>query len=56
MFSTVVRHPSRIMAHAPVIFLQYIAAIAIVEGVKSYDKGFSSLPIKLKWPNDICEP
>ena len=56
MFSTVIRHPSQMMTHAPVIFLQYIAAIAIVEGIKSYDKGFSDLPIKLKWPNDICEP
>lgn len=56
MFSTVIRHPAKMMSHAPVVFLQYIAAIAIVEGIKSYDEGFSKLPIKLKWPNDICEP
>ena len=56
MFSTVIRHPAKMMSHAPVVFLQYIAAIAIVEGIKSYDEGFPKLPIKLKWPNDICEP
>ena len=56
MFSTVVRYPSNMMAHAPVVFLQYLAAIAIVEGIKTYDTGFHSLPIRLKWPNDICEP
>lgn len=40
---------------APVVFLQYLAAIAVVEGVKTYDKGYLNLPLKLKWPNDICE-
>ncbi|KAG8530034.1 uncharacterized protein KY384_005516 [Bacidia gigantensis] len=53
MFSTVIRHPTSLLAKAPVIFLQYIAAIAIVEGVKTYEPGFETLPLKLKWPNDI---
>lgn len=39
---------------APVIFIQYLAAIAIVEGVKSYDASYQDMPLKLKWPNDIC--
>ncbi|KAK4694483.1 biotin---protein ligase, partial [Lecanoromycetidae sp. Uapishka_2] len=39
--------------HAPVVFLQYLAALAIVEGIKTYDVGYQNLPIKLKWPNDI---
>ena len=55
MFSTVIRHPQSKMAQAPIVFLQYLAAIAIVEGVKSYDAGFSRLDVKLKWPNDICK-
>ena len=55
MFSTVVRHPTEMMAQAPVVFLQYLAAIAIVEGIKTYDTGFARIPVKLKWPNDICE-
>ncbi|KAM5451537.1 biotin holocarboxylase synthetase [Microsporum audouinii] len=27
--------------------------MAIVQGVKTYDKGYDTLPVKLKWPNDI---
>ncbi|KAL8715044.1 MAG: hypothetical protein Q9220_001001 [cf. Caloplaca sp. 1 TL-2023] len=53
MFSTVIRHSMSLMAQAPVVFLQYLAALAIVEGIKTYDHGFSRLPVRLKWPNDI---
>lgn len=55
MFSTVVRHPVSLTSHAPVVFLQYLAALAIVEGIKTYDAGYKDLEVKLKWPNDICE-
>lgn len=55
MFSTVVRHPQKLMAQAPVTFLQYLAALAIVEGIKTYDVGYAKMPIRLKWPNDICK-
>ena len=55
IFSTVVRHPMSLMPHAPVIFLQYLAAMAIVEGIKGYDNGYHNMPVKLKWPNDICK-
>ncbi|MCJ1310787.1 biotin holocarboxylase synthetase [Agyrium rufum] len=54
MFSLVTRHEISLMKQAPVVFLQYIAALAIVEGIKSYDEGrYERLPVKLKWPNDI---
>ncbi|KAL8674139.1 MAG: hypothetical protein Q9168_001476 [Polycauliona sp. 1 TL-2023] len=53
MFSTVVRHQMSLTAQAPVVFLQYLAALAIVEGVKSYDHGYQRIPVRLKWPNDI---
>ena len=53
MFSAVLRH-SRDLNHAPVNFIQYLAALAIVEGIKTYDPGYSKVPVKLKWPNDIC--
>ena len=55
MFSTVIRHPTSLASRAPVIFLQYLAALAIVQGIKTYGPGFGRLPIKLKWPNDICK-
>ncbi|KAI9746715.1 MAG: biotin holocarboxylase synthetase [Claussenomyces sp. TS43310] len=53
VFSTYIRHPIALSNSAPVIFVQYLAAIAIVEGIKSYDHGYSDVPVKLKWPNDI---
>ncbi|KAL8692881.1 MAG: hypothetical protein Q9218_002174 [Villophora microphyllina] len=53
MFSTVVRHPMSLTARAPVVFLQYLAALAIVEGIKTYDHGYQRVPVRLKWPNDI---
>ena len=55
MFSLVVRHDMSLMRQAPVVFLQYLAALAIVEGINSYDTGYRGFPIKLKWPNDICK-
>ncbi|KAI9682802.1 MAG: biotin holocarboxylase synthetase [Bathelium mastoideum] len=53
MFSTVLRHPLHLNASAPVIFIQYLAALAIAQGITTYDKGYGNVPVKLKWPNDI---
>lgn len=54
MFSTVIRHPMARMQAAPVVFVQYLAAMAIVQGIKSYDGNqYRDMPVKLKWPNDI---
>ncbi|KAJ5542459.1 Biotin--acetyl-CoA-carboxylase ligase [Penicillium sp. DV-2018c] len=53
MFSTVLRHPMDKMQSAPIVFLQYIAAMAVVRGIKNYAKGYEKIPVKLKWPNDI---
>lgn len=55
IFSTCLRHPIALSNSAPVVFVQYLAAIAVVEAVKSYGHGYSNVPVKLKWPNDICE-
>lgn len=55
MFSTVIRHPMEKMQTAPIVFIQYLAAMAVVKGIKSYDKGYAELPIKMKWPNDVCK-
>lgn len=54
IYSTVINHPAHLAMTRPVIFIQYIAAIAMVEAVQSYDRGYEKIPIKLKWPNDIC--
>ncbi|KAM3421545.1 hypothetical protein BST61_g1934 [Cercospora zeina] len=53
MFSTSFKHPFSLSTSAPVVFVQYIAAMAIVAGLRGYDRGYDKLPIKLKWPNDI---
>ncbi|KAF7717333.1 Biotin--protein ligase [Penicillium ucsense] len=53
MFSTIVRHPVEKIQSAPVIFIQYLSAMAVVKGIKSYAKGYENIPVKLKWPNDI---
>lgn len=43
------------MNSAPVVFVQYLVALAIVDGIKSYDDAgsYADVPVKLKWPNDI---
>ncbi|KAJ5105524.1 hypothetical protein NUU61_002871 [Penicillium alfredii] len=53
IFSTVVRHPVEKIQSAPVVFIQYLSAMAVVKGIKSYAKGYEKIPVKLKWPNDI---
>ncbi|EFX00081.1 biotin apo-protein [Grosmannia clavigera kw1407] len=58
ILSTVIHHPLRFAAGAdrPVVFLQYLAAIAIVEAVEAYGPGFDRLGVRLKWPNDVYAP
>ncbi|KAL2856670.1 biotin-protein ligase [Aspergillus pseudoustus] len=53
IFSTVVRHPMEKMQSAPVVLIQYLSALAVVQGIRSYDEGYDAMPVKLKWPNDI---
>ncbi|EPE28981.1 Class II aaRS and biotin synthetase [Glarea lozoyensis ATCC 20868] len=53
VFSVCLKHPMELSNVAPVVFIQYLAAIAIVEGIQSYDEGYKKVPVKLKWPNDI---
>jgi biotin--protein ligase len=53
IMSTVINHPGHLAASRPIVFIQYLAAVAIVQAIKTYDKGYDELPVKLKWPNDI---
>ncbi|OBZ85673.1 Biotin--protein ligase [Choanephora cucurbitarum] len=50
-FSFVVRHPLQ-LSNAPVVFIQYLIALAIVESIRTRP-GYESVPLRLKWPNDI---
>ncbi|KAI4943394.1 hypothetical protein J4E91_009303 [Alternaria rosae] len=53
MFSTVLHHSFTLSQSAPVVFIQYLAALAIVQGIQNYAPGYEKIPVKLKWPNDI---
>ncbi|OAA79113.1 Biotin--acetyl-CoA-carboxylase ligase [Akanthomyces lecanii RCEF 1005] len=53
LFSVIINHPANLAASRPVVFVQYIAAIAVVEAIRSYGRGYENLQVKLKWPNDI---
>ncbi|KAI0196566.1 putative biotin apo-protein ligase [Xylaria flabelliformis] len=53
LFSTCVRHPFDACQTSPVLFVQYIISIAIVQAIKSYAEGYGDFPVKIKWPNDI---
>ncbi|KAL3420612.1 biotin-protein ligase [Phlyctema vagabunda] len=53
IWSTCINHSMALSNTAPVVFVQYLTAIAIVEAIKTYDKGYGDIPVKLKWPNDI---
>lgn len=50
-FSFVVRHSIH-YRHASTVFIQYMIALAIVESIRE-KPGYSSVPLRLKWPNDI---
>ncbi|KAI8074474.1 biotin-protein ligase [Gongronella butleri] len=50
-FSLEFRHSLQLQ-HAPVVFIQYIAALAMVESVRSRP-GYENVPLRLKWPNDV---
>jgi len=49
----VLRHPVEKIQSSPIVFIQYLAAMAVVKGIKSYDQGYEKLPVKMKWPNDV---
>ncbi|CAI4213441.1 unnamed protein product [Parascedosporium putredinis] len=53
IMSTVINHPAHLAASRPIVFLQYLAAIATVEAVRSYGPGYNNLDLKIKWPNDV---
>ena len=48
-FSLLLRHPREA---PPVVFIQYLFALAVVEAVRS-KQGCEELPVFIKWPNDV---
>ncbi|CAO3611002.1 unnamed protein product [Cunninghamella echinulata] len=50
-FSLEIRHSLK-LNNAPVVFIQYIIALAVVESIRTRP-GYEDVPLRLKWPNDI---
>lgn len=46
---------SEFYAASTSLFVQYLASMAVVEAVKAYGEGYDDIPVRLKWPNDICK-
>jgi biotin--protein ligase len=38
---------------SPIVFVQYLVSLAMVEAIRGYGPGYEEMPIHLKWPNDI---
>ena len=53
MFSTVIWHASTLSYTAPVVFVQSLAAMAVVQAARGYARGYERLRLRLKWPNDV---
>ncbi|KAI1338793.1 class II aaRS and biotin synthetase [Xylariaceae sp. FL0016] len=56
IMSTVISHPMSIAFQRPIVFLQYLAAIAIVQAILHYGprgENYRNIPVRIKWPNDI---
>jgi biotin---protein ligase len=55
MFSTVIWHSATLSSSAPVIFVQYLAGMAVIAGVRAYARGYERVAdkVRLKWPNDV---
>lgn len=53
IFSTLVRHSHTLNTTAPVVFIQYLVALATVRAIKTYAPSTFAIPVRLKWPNDI---
>ena len=58
MFTTVFKHLLELNLKAPVVFVQYLAAMAVIDAVRTFSTttskaSYSDMPVRLKWPNDI---
>ncbi|AOA63392.1 Biotin:apoprotein ligase, covalently modifies proteins with the addition of biotin [Komagataella phaffii GS115] len=53
--STVMKLPTSYSERAPIVFIQYLATLAYIEAILRYDESglYSTIPLRIKWPNDI---
>ncbi|KAI8984219.1 biotin-protein ligase [Mycotypha africana] len=50
--SFIIRHSAQLSMKAPVVFIQYIMALAVVDSIRER-KGYENVPLRVKWPNDV---
>jgi biotin--protein ligase len=52
--SGILRIPVKALSpNSPIVFIQYLVALAMVEAIREYGPGYEEMPIRMKWPNDI---
>lgn len=51
--SNLVKLPMRMTDRSPIVFFQYLSAMAYTRAILEYDTGYNMIPVKIKWPNDI---
>ncbi len=37
----------------PIVFIQYLCSMALIEAIWHYGDGYSEIPVRIKWPNDV---
>ncbi|ODV93811.1 hypothetical protein PACTADRAFT_46022 [Pachysolen tannophilus NRRL Y-2460] len=59
-FSQVLKLPLQAASTSPIVFIQYLVSLAMVEAVLNYGnvvsesgQDYSFIPVRIKWPNDI---
>ena len=50
-FSFIVRLPLNLSSR--LVFVQYLVSLAVVEAIRTYDKGWEDVDVCIKWPNDV---
>ncbi|VEU24075.1 DEKNAAC105247 [Brettanomyces naardenensis] len=51
--STLHKLPLPSAQRSPIVFLQYLSAMAFTKAIWEYGEGYSEVPLRIKWPNDI---
>lgn len=46
-------HSPRTNRRVSVVFVQYLSMLAYCKAITSYGPGYSDLPVRIKWPNDL---
>lgn len=51
--SNLVKLPMSVTQQSPIVFFQYLSAMAYTKAILEYDDRCKMIPVKIKWPNDV---